>query len=47
MSEEKKEEIIIIEGEQSIPGDKPARSRKPMYIALGIIGAVLVAALLF
>lgn len=47
MSEEKKEEIIIIEDEQSIPGDKPARSRKPMYIALGIIGAVLFAALLF
>jgi RND family efflux transporter MFP subunit len=47
MSEEKKEEIIIIEDEPEVLGNEPARSRKPMYIALGIIGAVLVAALLF
>ena len=47
MSEEKKEEIIIIEDEPEVLGNEPARSRKPMYIALGIIGAVLFAALLF
>ena len=47
MSEENKEEITVIEDEPKVLDDKPARSRKPMYIVLGIIGAVLVAALLF
>jgi RND family efflux transporter MFP subunit len=47
MSEENKEEIIIVKDEPEVLGDKPTRSRKPMYIALGIIAAVTVVVLLF
>lgn len=48
MSEEKREENIIVEEtEKEISDDKPKRSRKPMYIALGVIGAVLLSVLLF
>lgn len=47
MSEVNQEENIVIENEQNVPGGKPRLNRLPMYIALGIAGAILIAALLF
>lgn len=49
MSEENKEEIIEIEAKESeeiVSDDKPRSSRKPLYIALAIIGVVLLIALI-
>lgn len=48
MSEEDKEEINEIEkAEKEISNDKLKSNRKPMYIALSVIGAVVLGALLF
>lgn len=44
MSEENKEEIIVIEEVSS--NERPKSRRKPMYIALAVIGAVALGALL-
>src|SRR5687768_2954302 len=46
MSEENKEEIIVIEEAEETSDEKPKSRRKPMYIALAIIGAVALGALL-